>query len=502
MFRPVRHLVALVAAATLTLVGCADPNGQGTSGSGSKATLAIGATAQPPTMDPTANDAAAIAQVMLYNVYETLVKLDSDGKLRPLLAQRWEVTPDNRTYTFHLDPAAKFASGRQVTADDVKFSIERIKNSASTAALKKQMAVVESVAATDAQTATVTLTRPSNFWLYDMSSTAGIVFDSKSTDDLASRTAGSGPYALKEWAQGSTVTLGKNADYWGTAPRFDEVTFRYFSDANAMNAAMLAGDLDIISNIQAPAALPQFADASRFKVIEGTTNGEVVMSMNNQSPGLNDPRVRQAIRHAVDRKALLETVWAGKGTLIGSMVPPTDPWYEDLSGAYPYDPAKAKQLLAEAGVQNLKLRLRLPTLPYATGAGQFVASQLKEVGIEVVIDQLEFPARWVDTVLTRGDYDMSIVSHVEPRDLVRFANPQYYFHYDNPEFQRLVNEADSGPAADQPAKLKQAAKLLSDDAGADFLFLLPQLVVTTPNITGVARNATTLSFDVTTISKS
>lgn len=501
VLRHTRSMLATIAAIALLLAGCANPNGDSGSGAQARRTLAIGATAQPPTMDPTANDAAAIAQVMLYNVYETLVKLDSEGKLKPLLAQKWEVSTDRKTYTFSLDPAAKFASGRPVTADDVVWSINRIKNSAATATLKRQMSVVESAQATDTHTATVVLSRPSNMWLYDMSSTAGIIVDSKATDDLASKTSGSGPYALKEWVQGASVVLARNAAYWGTPARFDEVTFRYFSDANAMNAAMLSGDLDIISNLQAPAALPQFADPSRFKVIEGTTNGEVVLSINNQSPGLKDVRVRQAIRHAIDHRALRDTVWAGKGALIGAMVPPTDPWYEDLSGQYAYDPARARQLLAEAGAQNLKLRLRLPTLPYATAAGQFIASQLKDVGIDAQIDQLEFPARWVDTVLTKGDYDMSIVAHVEARDIVRFANPQYYFHYDSPAFQQLVADADTGTQAEQVDKLKAAARLMSDEAAADWLFLLPSLVITTPGITGVPKNATTLSFDVTTISK-
>lgn len=494
-----RYGVLAILLTLMMLLGAGCSSGGGGGGNAEPKTLLVGATAQPPTMDPTANDAAAIAQVMLYNVYETLVKVDSEGKLRPLLAQRWDVSPDNLTYTFNLDPSAKFASGRPVTAKDVVWSINRIKTGTATATLKKQLSVVEQATETDAHTLTVKLTQPSNMWLWDMSSTAGMVFDSQAGTDLANQTAGSGPFQLKEWLQGASVTLGKNTNYWATPARFDEVTFRYFTDPNAMNAAMLSGELDIISNLQAPAALPQFNDPSRFTVVEGTTNGEVVLSMNNRTPGLSDPRVRQAIRYAIDHKGLRDTVWAGHGVLIGSMVPPTDPWYEDRTGDFPYNPEKAKALLAEAGVQNLRLRLRLPTLPYATSAGQFVASQLKQVGIETTIDQLEFPARWVDTVLTKGDYDMSIVSHVEARDIVRFANPDYYFHYNNPEFQRLITEADRGPAAEQAPKLKEAAKLLSTDAAADWLFLLPNLVITKPTITGVAKNATTLSFDLTTI---
>lgn len=499
--RPVgRLLVALVALGSLLLSACAQGSSPaGPNGTAPSTQLVIGATASPPTLDPTANDAAAIPQVMLYNVYETLVKVDSEGHLRPLLAQRWDVSPDNRTYTFRLDPGARFASGRPVEAKDVVWSIDRIKNGTTTATLKRQMSVVESARAVDPKTLEVVLTRPSNMWLWDMSSTGGIVFDSQANGDLANSTAGSGPFELQNWIPNSSVTLEKNPDYWATPARFNTVTFRYFTDPNAMNAAMLAGDLDIISNLQAPAALPQFSDPSRFTVNEGTTNGEVVLSMNNNSPGLNDVRVRQAIRHAINKKALLDTVWAGKGVLIGAMVPPTDPWYEDRTGDFPYDPERAKALLAEAGVQNLRLRLRLPTLPYATAAGQFVQSQLREVGIEADIDQLEFPARWVDTVLTKGDYDMSIVAHVEARDIVRFANPDYYFHYNSPEFQRLVTEADSGPPEEQATKLKEAARVMSQDAAADWLFLLPNLVITKPNITGVPENATTLSFDLTTM---
>lgn len=495
MSRAIRALVALVAM-TLVLAACS-PGGN--SPEEKTRTLTVGASAEPPTMDPTANDAAAIPQVLLYNVYETLLKVDSEGELKPLLAQAWDVSGDNTTYTFKLDPAAKFASGKKVTADDVVASIKKIKFGEVSPTLAKQMAVVADVRAVDENTAEVKLSKPSNEWLYSMSSTAGMIFDTSGDVDLAKATAGSGPYALSEWNPGQNVVLARSPDYWGTDARFDEVVFRYFTDPNAMNAAMLSGELDIISNLQAPAGLSQFSDPEQFKVVEGTTNGEVVLSMNNSAPPLSDKRVRQAVRHAIDKKALLDTVWNGHGTPIGSMVPPTDPWYEDRTGDYPYDPEKAKALIAEAGAQGATIRLRLPTLAYARGAGQFIASQLKDVGLNVIIDELEFPARWIDTVLTKGDYDMSIVSHVEARDITRFANPKYYFHYDNPEFTKLIEDGDAADRETYIAKRKEAAKLLSDDAAADWLFLLPNLVITKPNISGVPQNATTLSFDLTTI---
>ena len=145
---------------------------------------------------------------------------------------------------------------------------------------------------------------------------------------------------------------------------------------------------------------------------------------------------------AIDRKALMDTVWNGQGTLIGSMAVPTDPWFEDLSGINAYDPDKAKQLLKQAGYDGkLSLRLRVPVIPYAVKSAQFVASQLRDVGVKVTIEELEF-SRWLDQVFLKGDYDMTIVAHVEARDLGKFADPTYYWHYDSTKFQVLYTAAE------------------------------------------------------------
>ena len=283
----------------------------------------------------------------------------------------------------------------------------------------------------------------------------------------------------------------------------EEVNFRYYADANAMVTAMLSSQLDIVSNLTVPQSVGQFSDTSRFKVLEGTSNGEVVLGFNHSNEALSNLKVRQAINHAIDRKALMDSAWGGKGTLIGSMVPPTDPWYEDLSNTYPYDPAKAKQLLEEAGyASGLTLRLRVPNLPYGPPIARIVAAQLREVGIEVSVDELEF-STWLEQVYKQHDYDMTVVAHVEPWDISSFANPEYYWRYNNQQFTELINKADAASTSkEQEATLKQAAKVLADDAAADWLFLLPNLVVTTTEISGVATNTTGLSFDLTHVATS
>ncbi|MGL5405627.1 MAG: ABC transporter substrate-binding protein [Propionibacteriaceae bacterium] len=487
-----------LAAAMLTLIAVLAGCSQGSSTATAASRLVLGASAEPTSMDLHSSDAAAIPQVLLYNVYETLVKIDGYGNIKPLLAASWDISQDRLTYTFLLQPSAHFASERQVKASDVVWSLTRAKEQG-TKVQKAQMSVVNTIEATDDLTVKVTLSRPSNAWLFDIAGQAGIVIDSQANTDLSSTPAGSGPYAFSQWRKGASITLVKNAYYWGTPARYDDVEWRYFSDAAALNNAMLSGDLDIVTNVQAPQALGQFNDTSRFQVLEGTTNGEVVLGFNHKNPVLNNLKVRQAINFAINRKGLIDTVWGGRGSLIGSMVPPTDPWYEDLSNSYPYDLEQAKKLMAESGVVSPTLRLRLPTLAYATGAGQYVASQLKEIGITVVTDQLEFPAQWVEHVLVKSDYDLTIVAHVEPRDMVKFANSDYYWHYGNQEFAQLITQADQSSEGDYATTMKQAARILSDDAAADFLFLLPNLIVSKPGITGISKNMTSTSFDLTTV---
>ena len=502
--RPGRHWPASALAAVLAGVLLLASTGcTGTGAASDVRTLDVGATLEPQSMNPWDDTSASIPQVLLYNVYETLVRQDSEGKLQPLLAQSWQVSDDRLTYTFALDPRAKFASGAPVDADAVVANFKRLASDERlTATLKPQLAVVDAASKVDATHVQIKLKRPSIMWLYDMSSTLGMMVDPSFTGDLAKATAGSGPYELKQQNKGLSVVLAKSASYWGEPAHFDQVTFRYFADPNAMNASMLSGDLDIISNLQAPDALPQFGDKSRFTTIVGTTNGEVVLGLNHASKPLADLRVRQALTMAINRKALMDTVWNGQGTLIGSMVVPTDPWYEDLSGTNPYDPAKAKSLLQEAGYgSGLTLRFRVPVVPYASKSAQFVASELRDVGVTATVEEIDFP-RWVREVLTNGDYDMTIVAHVEARDLGKFADPTYYWHNDDPEFARLYKEADAASPDQATALMKQAAARLANQAAAVWLFALPNIVIAKAGLTGVPANMVTLSFDLTTISGS
>ncbi len=505
------RLVVPLAAAALALTACTagssttPPSATGGSATGAGAAgsekITLGLVAEPASLDFTKTDGAAIPQALLVNVYEGLVKLDQDGKIVPALATKWSVSADNKTYTFDLTDKAKFTNGAAFTADDAVFSINRVKTDWTTS-LKAAMNVVAEAKALNPTQLQVTLSAPSNDWLYRMTTHLGAMFSKTGVEDLANKPVGTGPYTFTSWNRGDAITLTRNESYWGAKPYYQSVVLKYFKDATALNNALLSGSINVVTTVQAPEALGQFTSNAKYQVIEGTTNGEVLLSFNNKNDIFKDKKVRLAIRHAIDHKALMDTCWAGKGSLIGSFVPPTDPWYEDLTGVTPFDKAKATALLTEAGKAGATLRLRVPTLPYATSCGQVVKSQLEAVGLKVQLDSLEFPAAWLTTVFKGGDFDMSIVAHVEPRDLAAvFGNPDYYTHYATPEIQALFKAADEGTAEQQVTNLKKAGRLIAEDAAADVLFLLPNLMVADKGITGLPKNGIAVAFDLSKLAK-
>ena len=504
MSRSFPRPAALALAGALLAAGCsagstASPGGAPGS---PDAPLRIGLTAEPANLDFTRTDGAAIPEALLVNVYEGLVALNQEtGDIEPALAESWTVSPDGLVYDFTLREGVSFSNGEAFTADDVKFSIDRVRSDEWTVSLKEGMGVVSGVEVVSPTQVRVTLTQPSNSWLFRMTTRIGAMFDPSGVADLANAPVGTGPYAVSEFRRGDALVLAARDDYWGERPEIGEVVLQYFDDATAATNALLTDGIDVIGTVQAPEALAQFEGDDRFQVIEGTTNGEVTLAMNNASGPTSDPRVRRAIAMAIDHDAVLNTAWAGRGTLIDTMVPPTDPWHQPLPDVTPFDPAAARALLAEAGTPDLSLRFRIANLPYAVAAAQVVQSQLAAVGIDAQIEPLEFPARWLEQVFTNADYDLSIVSHVEPRDIRTFGNPGYYWRYDNPQVQQLLAESETGTEEQQISALQQVGRLIAEDAAADWLFLLPNLIVADADVQGLPQNRIAEALDLTALSR-
>lgn len=466
-------------------------------------TITIGFTLEPVSLDITGVAGAAIPQVLLNNVYEGLLKVENSGKIVPSLADSYTVSKNGLAYTFKLKKA-KFHDGSAMTARDVKWSFDRVIDPASTAVLptqKKQFASIASVTARGANTVVITLKERDNDFTFNLTQRGGVVLKT-GTADLATKANGTGPFKLKAWNRGSSITLVRNDSYYGTKPAMKTVVFRYILDATALSNAMLSGEIDIMATVQAPELLKVFKARKNLAVSSGTTSCEVTMSMNNSRAPFDNKLVRQAVRQAIDKKALIKTAWAGYGLEIGSFVPPTDPWYEDLSKLYPYDIKKSKALLKQAGYANgFTVNLDVPPPAYALNSQEFIVASLAKVGIKVNIKPVAW-GEWVSRVFTKGDYDMTLVCHVERNDMAIYANPGYYFHYDSAKYQALIKTASTAKTpAGQAAALKKAARLLADDSASDWLWLLPNLQVAKKGITGFPPNSVGDAYSVAGITK-
>ena len=227
----------------------------------------------------------------------------------------------------------------------------------------------------------------------------------------------------------------------------------------------------------------------RFAVTVGTTQGETVLAWNNGKAPLDNIKVREAIAHALDRKAIIDGAQFGYGTPIGSFYPPGDPAYIDLTAISNFDPEKSKALLAEAGVKDLTLSLKLPPASYARAAGPIIQQELANVGIKVDITNVEW-ADWLQNVFTNKDYDLTIVSHVEPNDFGSFAKEGYYFNYNSPAFNKLIEDLNNTTDPAKQIEIKQnIQKQLANDFAAGFLFEFPNITVANKNLKGYWENS-------------
>lgn len=481
-------MIAVALTASVSLVAC-NAGATGTNDMRKKTSMVIAQTAEPANLDFTTTAGAAVPQALMENVYESLVRIDQNGDIQPALATSWDISPDRKTYTFHLRTGVKFSSGADFTADDVKFSYERVKSDAWKNALKAKMDVVSNITVIDDATVDITLSHPSNRWLFDLASLVGAIFEPDGVSDLANTTDGTGPFTVDTFTRGQEIVFKRRDDYWGDKPALDTVTFKYFKDAVASANALKSGEVDVLSSLQAPDLLQSFESAPQdYTVYEGTTNGEVLLSLNNAQGIFSDKRAREAVLYALDRQAIVDTAWGGHGTLIGSMVPPTDPYYEDLTGVWPYDPEKSKQLVKEAGLEGKTINFTVPNLPYATAVANVVVSQLEAVGLTAKIETQEFPAVWLDKTFTKHEYDMSVINHVEARDILTVFSDGYYTGYDASRINDIAKKADEGTEEEYIAGMKQVARTITEDAAAGFLFLMPNLVVANAHVTGIDKN--------------
>lgn len=456
------------------------------------ATIRIGSLYEPQNLDNTAGAGQGINEAFNGNVYEALFQLTDAGNVEPRLVESYEISEDGLTYTFKLKSGVTFHSGDPLTAADVKYSIERVTAEASKSSRKRSLSTITSIETPDDQTVVITLSSRSISLPYNLSY-VWIVND-KAADITASED-GTGPYKLEEWRRGSALALTKFDGYWGDAPANSEVVFTYFTDATALNNALLTNAVDIITSVQSPDSLAQFAGNPAFTVSNGASTTKELLAWNDRVAPFDNVKVRKALARATDKKKLLNAIWGEYGTLIGSFVPPTDPWYVDLTGVDPYDVESAKALLAEAGyADGFEFTLDTPDYDPHPIVAQFLQAEYAKIGVKVNINIIT-SNEWYEKIYKAHDFQATLQEHVNHRDIVFYGNPDFYWGYNNPDVVQLIADAEAAPTeADQVAKLTEANKLIAEDAASNWLYLYPQIVVSSANVTGYPVNGLNSQF--------
>ena len=467
-----------------------------------KESAVLAMTLEPPGLDPTAGAASAIAEITLYNIFETLTKINSNGQTTPLLAQSWTVSPDLKGWSFKLRPGIKFHNGEPFNAAAVKFSFERAAEKGSTNKDRATFANIERIDAPNADTVVLNLKNGDPDLLFKLGQATAVIVEPRSVATNHTQPNGTGPYRLDSWSKGASVTLTR----WegGRAAKdvkLRRVTMRFISDPAAQVAALLAGDVDLFPRVSAARSLGAFKADKKFQVLIGGSRAKTILAINHKRKPLDDVRVRRAIAAAIDRAAVIEGAADGYGVPIGSYYVPGAPGYIDTTALNPFDVARARALLHQAGVTlPLELTMKLPPTPYARQGGEVVAAMLAKVGINAKIENVEW-AQWLSGVYGQKAYDLTIISHVEPLDFGNFARPNYYWGYESAEFNALWAKVQATIQPEERNRLMaQAQTLVAHDAVAAYLYQPTWITVANSRLKGLWKDMPLFVNDLAALS--
>ena len=485
----VAGLMLFASAGTMALAADFDPN----------ATIRIGSLYEPQNLDNTAGAGQGVNEAFNGNVYEGLFQLTDAGNVEPRLVDSYTVSDDGLTYTFKLRNGVKFHTGAPLTAADVKASIERVTAEGSKSSRKKSLSSIAGIETPDDLTVVIKLASRSIALPYNLSY---VWIVSAAAGDITGKEDGTGPYKLADWRRGSALSLDRFDGYWGTPPTNSEVVFTYFTDATALNNALLTNAVDLITSVQSPDSLEQFKDNPAFKVSDGASTTKEILAYNDRVAPFDNVKVRKALARAVDKAKLLDSIWGGYGTVIGSFVPPTDPWYEDLTGVDPYDVESAKALLAEAGYKDgFTFTLDTPDYDPHPIVAQFLKAELAKIGVTVNINIIT-ANEWYTKIYQQHAFQATLQEHVNHRDIVFYGNPDFYWGYNNPAVVKLIADSELAATLDeQTAKLKEANRIVAEDAASNWLYLYPQIVVSAANVSGYPVNGLNSQFYAAEIKK-
>lgn len=475
--------------------GSKDPGGQGNNGKtgepvkGGEITVGI-AQDLDDSLDPHQTVAAGTREV-LFNIFEGLVKPNSDGEMIPAVAEKYTLSEDGTTYTFTLREGVKFHNGQTVTAEDVVYSINRCAAvpEGQEKPLVAAFSAVKSVEALDEKTVAVTIAQRDLEFISYM--TAAIIPAGYENQDTAP--VGTGPFKFVSRTPQQDFVMERFEDYWGAPAWLDKVTYKICENADALVMNLNGGSIDLCAHLTS-------AQASQlnqnFQVLEGTMNLVQAIYLNNQAKPFDNQLVRQALCYAIDRQGIMDMVADGHGTAVGSSIYPafTKYFLPELVDKYPHDVAKAKELLAQAGYPNgFDMTISVPNnyQPHMDTA-EVVAEQLREAGIRVTIQPVEW-STWLDTIYNGRQFQATVVgvdaANMTARAMLERFTSDYaknFINYSSPAYDALFQQAiNATDEATQTDLYKQMETMLADTAANVYIQDLSDLVAMRQDLGGL-----------------
>ncbi|WP_053382765.1 ABC transporter substrate-binding protein [Leucobacter celer] len=492
-------LSALALSACSTGTGV-DLDGTGTAPSGT--VLAAAIAGEPDQLDPHKTTSYFSFEV-LENIFDTLVAPDENLEMQPALAESWDLSDDQLTWTFHLREGVSFHDGSPFTSADVAYSLNRIIDEELANAWR--LSAVTGIATPDDRTVEITVAQPTPNLLSSLGGFKGMAIvqqQNVESGDITTKPVGTGPFSLSGYTPGDAIRLEANPDYWDGAPGVGGVTFSFLSEGNTAIAALKSGEIHWTDSIPAQ-QLEQLQQDDQVEIGLEPSTDYWYLALNQQREPYDDARVRQAIGYAIDRDAIAQVTSYGTAEVNQLAIPQQSAWFTEFD-EYRTDPDRANELLSEAGVDGSTLKLDLlasSDYPETVTAAQVIADNLKPLGIEVSIRQPDF-ATWLDEQNT-GNFDMLMMAWLGNIDPDDFYYAQHHTDgasnaqgYSNPRVDELL---DSGRVETDTEARKQiyaeAAKLIAEDASYLYLYNPSVIQAWSPGLEGyTARSDRAVRF--------
>ena len=455
---------AIVTAAALTAFGGTSTDGEASN------SVVVGISQDVDSLDPHNAEYAGTREV-LFNMFEGLVKATSDGNIEPAVAESYEVAEDASSIRFTIRDGITFHDGNPVTAEDIKYSIERYAQIQGSDSTFKDF---ESLEIVDDKTVVIFLSEPNTEFIYELTCA---ILPEANEENVNSNPIGTGPFKYVSFTPGQSLVVARYEGYWKEGyPFLDQVTFKVETDANTAIRELNAGTLDIYQYLTADQVT---SIGDKFDILEGSVNYVQGMFLNNAAEPFDNILVRQAVYYAVDRDLINEFVFGGKSHIIGTnMIPAAEFYYNsETETTYTHDIAKAKELLAEAGYPDgFEFTITVPNnyAPHESTA-QIIAESLAEVGITARIEMVEFTS-WYSDVYVDRKYEATVVAvdgKIAPSSWFTknvSTDSNNFTNYSNAEYDEIYEKALSEVDLDKKAEYyKQLQQILADDAASIYV---------------------------------